>query len=280
MQCRPFADEPQRSVWQRAGEHFERLDRDRRVLPYIQGVKMRYSVFRVVHRDDDSVELADARHPRNRGAGAGCTATVRVNHFGLAGKHQVMEERELADAAVFERSVAQPQLFSIVFDRYYRAVYGYLTRRVGRTIADDLAAETFIRAFERRAAFDRNAERALPWLLGIALNLLAHHRRSEARQFRALSRAVAPTGDAGEPDADTTLRLVAGLEQLDDYDREALLLYAWGELKYHEIAEVLGIPVGTVRSRIHRARTKLRQALEPSETENVVRLRREGAHGA
>ena len=56
-------------------------------------------------------------------------------------------------------------------------------------MADDLAAETFIRAFERRSAYEPTAERALPWLLGIALNLLAHHRRSEARQFRALAAA-------------------------------------------------------------------------------------------
>jgi RNA polymerase sigma-70 factor (ECF subfamily) len=195
-----------------------------------------------------------------------------------------MGDRELRDAAVFERSVAEPELFTVVFDRYYRAVYGYLSRHVGRTIADDLAAETFIRAFERRAAYDPTAERALPWLFGIALNLLAHHRRSEARQFRALaaSGAVEPRESAGEAglDADTTQRLVAGLEQLDDYDREALLLYAWGELKYHEIAGVLGIPIGTVRSRMNRARRKLRQVLEATSPENVIQLRKEGAHDA
>jgi RNA polymerase sigma-70 factor (ECF subfamily) len=198
-----------------------------------------------------------------------------------------MGEHDLADAALFERSVAEPELFTVVFDRYYRAVYGYVSRHVGRTMADDIAAETFIRAFERRAAYDPTAERALPWLLGIALNLLAHHRRSEARQFRALAAAggLEPrhspddTGDS-RLDADTTQRLIAGLEQLDEYDREALLLYAWGELKYHEIADVLGIPVGTVRSRMNRARRKLRQALETSPNENVVQLRREGAHDA
>jgi RNA polymerase sigma-70 factor (ECF subfamily) len=190
-----------------------------------------------------------------------------------------MDEPTLSDAAAFERSVAQPQVFTVIFDRYYRPVYGYLSRRAGRTIADDLAAETFIRAFERRAAYDSAAERALPWLLGIALNLLAHHRRSEARQFRALAdssrlgaaRSVEP-GDAGDPE--TTQRLLAGLEQLDDYDREALLLYAWGELKYREIAEVLGIPVGTVRSRLNRARRKLRESLEAPIDSNVVELRR------
>jgi RNA polymerase sigma factor (sigma-70 family) len=197
-----------------------------------------------------------------------------------------MDEQELDDGALFERSVAEPELFTFVFDRYYRVVYGYLSRRVGRTVADDLAAETFIRAFERRAAYDPAAARALPWLLGIALNLLAHHRRSEARQFRALAASGArePREDvedaAAHVDPETRRRLVAGLEQLDDYDREALLLYAWGELHYHEIADVLRIPVGTVRSRLNRARRKLRDALEPEESENVLELRREGATGA
>jgi RNA polymerase sigma-70 factor (ECF subfamily) len=198
-----------------------------------------------------------------------------------------MGDHDLPDAALFERSVAEPELFTVVFDRYYRAVYGYLSRHVGRTIADDLAAETFIRAFERRSAYDPSAERALPWLLGIALNLLAHHRRSEARQFRALAasgglepRESSTDAGGGRIDADTTLRLIAGLEQLDDYDREVLLLYAWGELKYHEIAGVLGIPIGTVRSRMNRARRKLREALDAIPAENVIQIRKEGAQGA
>src|SRR5919106_5148803 len=91
-----------------------------------------------------------------------------------------------------------PELFTIIFDRHYRSVYGYLSRRVGRVIADDLAAETFIRAFERRSSYDPQAQRAFPWLLGIAVNLLAHHRRSEARQFRALAFAArfAPRDEA------------------------------------------------------------------------------------
>jgi len=197
-----------------------------------------------------------------------------------------MEEDRLADSLVFAQSVAEPEVFTVIFDRYYRAVYGYLSRRVGRTVADDLAAETFVRAFERRSSYDPRFERALSWLLGIAVNLLAHHRRSEARQLRALaaSGGLEPR-ESGEDmvdrvDADTSRRLVAGLEQLDDYDREALLLYAWGELKYQEIADVLGIPVGTVRSRMNRARRKLRQALESVSTENVVQLRREGTHDA
>jgi RNA polymerase sigma factor (sigma-70 family) len=186
-----------------------------------------------------------------------------------------MDERELTDGAVFARSVSEPQLFTIIFDRYYRVVYGFVSRRAGPTIADDIAAETFTRAFERRSSYDSTAERALPWLLGIAINLLAHHRRSEARHFRALAASRPGDSPSGGIDAAIAERLVVGLEQLDDYDREALLLYAWGELKYEEIAATLAIPLGTVQSRLHRARRKLRQVLESEG--HVMRLRRPAA---
>jgi RNA polymerase sigma factor (sigma-70 family) len=208
-----------------------------------------------------------------------------MNRLRLCGKYVQMDEH-LGDGAVFARSVAEPQLFTIIFERYYRSVYGYLSRRVGSAVADDLAAETFTRAFERRGSYDTTAERALPWLLGIAINLLAHHRRSEARQLRALAATRAPAseafGDAATEKIDagaTRARLAAALEQLDEYDREALLLYAWAELKYEEVADALGIPVGTVRSRLHRSRRKLRQALDEEWAENVIRLRRESARG-
>lgn len=193
-------------------------------------------------------------------------------------------EAQPDDGAVFARSVAAPELFTVIFDRHYRSVYGYLSRRVGRVIADDLAAETFIRAFERRSSYDPRVERALPWLLGIAVNLIAHHHRSEGRQLRAFAaagslEATRSTGPSGTTGGTASEKLVAALEQLDDYDREALLLYAWGELKYTEIADALGIPVGTVRSRLNRARRKLRHALDPDD-ETVVHLRRAGAESA
>lgn len=191
-----------------------------------------------------------------------------------------MEARDLSDGAAIRRSLAEPELFTVVFDRYYRPVHAYFSRRVGRAVADDLAAETFVRAFERRSSYDASFERALPWLVGIAVNLLAHHHRSEARRLRALAataRLEPREQGADNAAADTTERLIRGLEQLDDYDREALLLYVWGELTYDEIARVLGIPVGTVRSRLYRARRKLRQELELGADGNVVPLRREAS---
>ena len=205
-----------------------------------------------------------------------------MNRLAVCGQYPVMNGLEPTDGAVFERSLSEPQIFTVIFERYYRPVYGYLSRRVGQAIADDLAAETFTRAFERRSSYDRAAERALPWLLGIAVNLLAHHRRSEGRQLRALAALREP--EPGEHPADAATRrldattsrqrLALALERLDDYDREALLLVAWGELTYVEVASVLKIPVGTVRSRLHRARRKLRQALEPRSDDNVIELPR------
>src|SRR5829696_990468 len=197
-----------------------------------------------------------------------------------------MDEREPRDGAVFAHSVSEPQIFTIIFERYYRSVYGYLSRQVGRTLADDLAAETFTRAFERRSAYDTSADRALPWLLGIAVNLLAHDRRRAGRQGRALAALREPDPferfeDAAGRRVDSRsarTRLVEAVEQLDGYDRDALLLYAWGELTYLEIAGVLGIPVGTVRSRLNRARRKIRDGLDPAWDGNVIQLRRTGAH--
>ena len=210
-----------------------------------------------------------------------------MNRLAVCGKYPVMNGLEPTDGAVFERSLSEPQIFTVIFERYYRRVYGYLSRRVGRTIADDLAAETFTRAFERRSAYDTAAERALPWLLGIAVNLLAHHRRSEGRQLRAFAALGEPEPEEHVAESatrwlDTTSRqrLALALERLDDYDREALLLYAWGELTYVEIAEVLRIPVGTVRSRLNRARRKLREGLDDGTDGIVIQLPGTEARGA
>jgi RNA polymerase sigma-70 factor (ECF subfamily) len=206
-----------------------------------------------------------------------------VNLSSAFGKLLVVEVCDRPDGAVIERSLAEPQLFRVIFERHYRRVYAFLARRVGRSVADDLAAETFVRAFERRSSYDTSVERALPWLFGIAVNLLAHHRRSEARQLRALASLAAAeprTDGDGRLDADVTARLVAALERLDDYDRDVLLLYAWAELSYEEIGQALAIPTGTVRSRLNRARRKLREALADDDAANVVQIRQRGARSA
>jgi RNA polymerase sigma-70 factor (ECF subfamily) len=173
-------------------------------------------------------------------------------------------DHALTDEAVIARSLEQPERFSAIFDRHHPLVHNYLRRRVGESLADDLAAEVFARAFRHRDRYRPGTTDARPWLLGIAGNLVAGHRRAEARALRAWQHHAAQTA-AGAPaaiaDRELSRQLAAGLRRLSPADREALLLLAWGELSYAEIASALDIPIGTVRSRIHHARRQLAQTL-------------------
>ena len=168
------------------------------------------------------------------------------------------------DAALIAQSLARPQVFAVVFDRHYDAVHGYLARRAGSDVADDLSAQTFTIAFERRASFRSDvASSARPWLFGIATNLLRNERRAERRALAALSDLAATTPLEHE-DVESLggSRLGSALASLDGDQRDALLLHAWEGLRYEEIAVALGIPVGTVRSRLARARAQLRAVLD------------------
>lgn len=159
--------------------------------------------------------------------------------------------------------------FSEVFDRYFDLVHGYLRRRVGDA-AEDLAAETFSRALAAFERYDAGRGDVRAWLLGIATNVVHGHRRAEARRLRAYAREAGrqvPPGDG----VDVGARLDAGaaarraataIAHLPSGDRDVLLLVAWGELSYEEVAVALAIPVGTVRSRLNRARTVVRAHLE------------------
>jgi len=174
------------------------------------------------------------------------------------------------DAAVIESSWREPERFAVLFDRHAPHIHRYLARRAGRQVADDLVGETFLTAFRKRDTYDLGHPDARPWLYGIATNLVAQQRRDEARQYRiqqAATRAepVVP-GHADQVAADVTAQamrplLTAALAALPDGDRDVLLLIAWEQLTYQEVARALGIPVGTVRSRLNRARKKVRQVL-------------------
>ena len=170
-----------------------------------------------------------------------------------------------ADAHLVERD------FTAIFDRHYRTIYAYVARRLGPDLAEDVASETFLTAFDRRHTFDPARGDARPWLFGIASNLVARHVRAELRRYRALARAGGQ--DAGEADshADAVAgrldaaavrgRLAEALRRLPEPVRAVLLLVAWAGLTQQEAAEALGIPAGTARSRLHRARQDMRQAL-------------------
>jgi RNA polymerase sigma-70 factor (ECF subfamily) len=179
---------------------------------------------------------------------------------------------EEPDAALIAASLDTPLAFATVFDRHYDFVHRYLGRRVGLDIADDLASETFTTAFRVRARYDLAHSDARPWLLGIATNLVRHHRRAEVRRLRAYERLEVAQAEDLEEDAVAARAdaaaagpwIACALARIPDADRDALLLLAWADLTYAEIAIALEIPIGTVRSRIHRARQRLRELLDPS----------------
>jgi RNA polymerase sigma factor (sigma-70 family) len=178
------------------------------------------------------------------------------------------------DSEVIARSRAEPAMFAEIFDRHHGELHRYLRRRVGAGMAADLAAETFVTAFARRGAYRAQGADARPWLYGIAHNLLRNHVRHEHRRLAAYARRGAePADDAGafaefalaDARADAAAAGVPLRQALADMpvgDRDVLLLFAWADLSYAEIAQALDIPIGTVRSRLNRARQRLRTALD------------------
>jgi len=173
------------------------------------------------------------------------------------------------DAAVIQLSRHEPEHFTVLFRRHAPHIRRYVARRLGQDAADDIVAETFLLAFRQRDSYDQARADARPWLYGIATNLIGRHRRAEIRLYRALARTGADP--VMEPFTDrvddrvsastASRRLAASLARLPEELRDTLLLVAWSDLSYQEAATALGIPIGTVRSRISRARSKLRRAL-------------------
>jgi RNA polymerase sigma factor (sigma-70 family) len=174
------------------------------------------------------------------------------------------------DSAVIQASATEPEAFGQIFDRHAAAIHRYLARRAGGSLADDLTAETFLIAFRSRAKYDEAQLDARPWLYGIAANLLRGHQRAEIRQYRALARTGADPAmaDHGEQvtaqvaAASSVRALAAVLAKLPVREREVLTLVSQAQLSYPEVARALDIPIGTVRSRLHSARARIRRALE------------------
>ncbi|MHA5050005.1 RNA polymerase sigma factor [Streptomyces sp. SD15] len=173
------------------------------------------------------------------------------------------------DAEVVARSLDEPERFASLYDRYAPDIHRYAARRLGTGAADDITAETFLIAFRTRARYDTDRPHARPWLYGIAGNLIGKQRRAEVRALRALARTGHdPVAESWSERADDRVTaqtahapLAGALAALSTGDRHVLLLVAWADLTYVEVAEALGIPVGTVRSRLNRARRKVRSAL-------------------
>ncbi|MEV0585065.1 RNA polymerase sigma factor [Nonomuraea sp. NPDC050310] len=186
------------------------------------------------------------------------------------------------DAELIRRSRRDPEAFAGLFDRHAPAMRRYVARRLGPSLADDVVSDTFLTAFRRRDRYDSGHPDARPWLYGIAARLISRHRRVEIRFYRALVRTG--VDEIAEPYAERVddrvaaeqAGLAAALAGLSAGDREVLLMVAWADMTYEDVARALGIPLGTVRSRLHRARARTRLALGGS---NPVTTREESLDG-
>src|SRR6185437_8318072 len=169
------------------------------------------------------------------------------------------------DALLIRASWDDPDRFAALYDRYAAQLYRYAYRRIGAAAAEDVVAEAFLAAFRRRHTYDLSRPDARPWLFGILTRELGRHERAERAHYRALARAAPATPEESPADAVAArvsagaarTQLVTALEALPARDRDVLLLVAWGGFTYDEVASALGIPVGTVRSRLNRARRKV-----------------------
>ena len=197
------------------------------------------------------------------------------------------------DSQVVAASLHDPAEFAQIYDRHAKDIYRYLLRRLGSHVAEDLTADTFVVAFGSRARFDLSQPDARPWLYGIASNLAAKHRRKEARWLRAMARTgVDPVAASWVDQADQRVTaqalnraLARALADLSAGDRDVLLLVAWADFSYDEVALALDLPVGTVRSRLHRARRNVRAALPeptpdpPRRRDTIAATTEENRHG-
>lgn len=176
----------------------------------------------------------------------------------------------LSDVELWHRAAAEPAAFSALFQRHSDAVYNHCFRRTASwTAADDLRSAVFLEAWRKRRDVRLHEASLLPWLLGVANNVVRSRRRSIQRH-RAMLRRLPPdliAMDDPEDEAisrvsdERQMRLVIdALAELSAPEQDVLALCVWAGLDYAAAAVALGVPVGTVRSRLSRARARLRAA--------------------
>ena len=197
-----------------------------------------------------------------------------------------METRSATDAQIIEASIARPAVFEEIFDRHFAAMHRFAVGRVGSQEAADVVAETFARAFARRRRFRLDRPSALPWLFGIAVNVCRERSRWVERGQRATTRVATRAEMTTEP-FETALAeridaermrpdLIVALRGLSDDEYALLMLTSEAGMSYVEMAEHLGIPIGTVRSRLARARKRLRAELAtPANVKGEVHVARD-----
>jgi RNA polymerase sigma factor (sigma-70 family) len=172
------------------------------------------------------------------------------------------------DGEAIAASLSEPRAFGLVFERHFDAILRYLRRRLDDRQAEEATSQTFFVAFDERGRFDAGRADARPWLFGIATNIARRHRRSEVRELRAIA-ALDPTAEAANDGSEDKLdaermrgALARCLADLPAEECDVLYLLVWGELDQPEIAAALDVPLGTVKSRLSRARRRVQAALD------------------
>ena len=212
-----------------------------------------------------AVRLRPSRQAETpRGAGGSVVAVAAAAEASPAARADVP-----TDADVITASGADPERFAVIFDRHADEIHRYAARRLGRQAAADVVSDVFLTAFRNRGRYRPDRADARPWLYGIATRVISQHLRAEGRRAHLIA-ATPPPPPAQFPADDITDRVIADrlgpailgiLSQLSPADRELVLLVAWAELSYEQAAQALAIPVGMVRSRLHRVRAKVRRAV-------------------
>jgi RNA polymerase sigma factor (sigma-70 family) len=180
---------------------------------------------------------------------------------------------QVSDGELWRRAVAgEAEAFGVLFERHARGVYNYLFRRTADwALAEDLTSIVFLEAWRRRGEVQLQRDSALPWLLGVATNVLRNRRRSQWRFRAALERLprehvhdFSEEADARLDDERRMRSALRSVRKLPKHERDVIALCAWAGLSYEEAALALGVPIGTVRSRLSRARARLREPRERS----------------
>lgn len=192
---------------------------------------------------------------------------VRENQAVRPGQYQVVRDvDERTDAEILATVPSDPQAFLEIFERHFAVIHRYVTRQLGRD-AEDASAEVFVRALRGASTFRPESDDARPWLYGIAAHVVrAELRRRYSARIESLDHVRVLQHDPGEEHRPLEavgylVEVQRAVESLPLDEREPLLMFAWLDLSYEEVAAALDVPIGTVRSRIARARRRLRQAL-------------------
>ena len=170
-----------------------------------------------------------------------------------------------SDAQLTRSAAGDAAAFTPLVRKHSTALHGYFARRVPGA-ADDLLAEAWLQAFAARRTFDPSRGSARGWLFGVARNVLSQHLRRAGRKAAVPGLEVTDPWQAVDQRLDAAAlapELRRALDELPSEERELLLLVSWEQLTPAEAAAVVGIPAGTARSRLHRARGRLRDRFTP-----------------